>query len=316
MSSPAEATSRPDPLQAVVGELFAGSGAQRFGIVQQEFARILEQIARKYLPPASPASEVIAFYRSLRMEELVLARACAAGNETAWQDFLVRYRAKLYQAAGAIAREDSAARELADSLYADLFGAATRDGQRLSKLSYYTGRGSLEGWLRTVLAQEYVNRYRSARRLVSLDEHIEKGYDPPAAPAQPEAPDAPALEAATEAALAELTSEDRFLLAAYYLDNRTLAEIGRMLRLHESSVSRKLEKIVNQLRKKLIENLKRRGMTSRQAQEALEVDVRDLAVNVRGPLAQELAPQSFHNNGAKPAPQITGSEQRSIQIEP
>ena len=74
-----------------------------------------------------------------------------------------------------IAKESSAARELADSLYADLYGTTTRDGQRISKLASYTGRGSLEGWLRTVMAQEFVNRFRRQRRLVSLDEESEDG---------------------------------------------------------------------------------------------------------------------------------------------
>ncbi len=108
-------------------------------------------------------------YASLRVEDLALARACAAGNERAWERFLIRYREKLYDIAGYITKESSSARELADSLYADLYGMSAREGQRVSKLASYTGRGSLEGWLRTVMAQEHVNRYRKQRRLVSLD---------------------------------------------------------------------------------------------------------------------------------------------------
>ena len=120
-------------------------------------------------------SQLRAFFLSLRVDELALARACAAGNNSAWEIFLTRYREKLYLSALRIAREDSAARELADTLYADLYGTITRDGQRVSKLASYSGRGSLEGWLRTVLAQEYVNRYRRTKRLVSLDEESEEG---------------------------------------------------------------------------------------------------------------------------------------------
>ena len=66
---------------------------------------------------------------------------------------MARYREKLRDAARAITRDDSRARELADSLYADLFGTRTRDGCRISKLSHYSGRGALAGWLRTVLAR-------------------------------------------------------------------------------------------------------------------------------------------------------------------
>src|SRR5947207_9166650 len=88
---------------------------------------------------------------------------------------MLGFREKLYDIARQITREDSAGRELADSVYADLYGTKTREGERISKLSSYRGRGSLEGWLRTVLAQEYVNTYRKQRRLVSLDEESEEG---------------------------------------------------------------------------------------------------------------------------------------------
>ena len=82
-------------------------------------------------------------------------RACADGSERAWEIFMVRFREKLYDIAAYITKESSAARELADGVYGDLYGTVTRDGQRVCKLSSYTGRGSLEGWLRTVLAQEH-----------------------------------------------------------------------------------------------------------------------------------------------------------------
>src|SRR5262249_52398380 len=153
-------------------------------------------------------------YLSLRVEELVLARACAAGNEHAWETFLIRYREKLYDMALHIAREDSAARDLADSLYADLYGTSTREGRRISKLASYTGRGSLEGWLRTVLAQEYVNRYRRCKRLVSLDAEIEEGSQFAAPAPVTETVVDSRLESSVDEALTALPAEDRFILAA------------------------------------------------------------------------------------------------------
>ncbi len=69
------------------------------------------------------------FFASLRLDELALARACAAGNERGWEIFMVRYREKLYDIAAYIAKESSAARELADSIYADLYGTGTREGK-------------------------------------------------------------------------------------------------------------------------------------------------------------------------------------------
>ncbi len=280
-------------MEELCSELFARSGAARYGIAPAEFERVLETIAAKYLPAAATAEETRALLTMLRVEELALARACAAGHELAWQDFLTKFREKLYEAASAIAKDDATGRELADSLYANLYGTTARDGRRVSKLEWYTGRGSLEGWLRTVLAQEFVNRYRGQRRLVSLEEKEEAGVQFAAeAPIASVAVDA-RVEAATDEALAQLSAEDRFVLAAYFLDGRKLAEIGRMLGVHESTVSRKVEKVTAGLRKRIRSGLTARGMSTRQADEALEADVRDLQVNVRARLAQETLSPPF-----------------------
>ncbi len=280
-------------MDSVLTELYQKSGAEKFGISQREFNVILEEIGRKYLATNTSEANARELYLSLRTEELALARACACGNENAWETFLIRYREKLYDMALHIAREASAARELADSLYADLYGTITRDGKRASKLASYTGRGSLEGWLRTVLAQEHVNRYRRQKRFVSLDEEREDGTQFAASDPEPVCAVDPKVEKATDEALDALSSEDRFILASYYLDGRTLAEIARMLRVHESTISRKLEKLAKALRRQILSGLRRRGMTHRQAEEALEVDVRDLRVDIRQRLAQDSNSPSF-----------------------
>ena len=145
-------------LESMITELYEKSGNS--GLSREQFASILNQVAAKYLRADASSRETAELYASLRVEELALARACAAGQERAWEIFMARYRERLYDIAAQIAKESSAARELADSLYADLYGTTTRDGQRISKLASYTGRGSLEGWLRTVMAQEFVNRFR------------------------------------------------------------------------------------------------------------------------------------------------------------
>jgi RNA polymerase sigma-70 factor (ECF subfamily) len=222
---------------------------------------------------------------------------------------LLRYREKLYDVAGYITKESSSARELADSLYADLYGMSAREGQRVSKLASYTGRGSLEGWLRTVMAQEHVNRYRKQRRMVSLDEENEEGVQYAVAQAEPVAAVDPKLEAAIDEALTTLPAEDRFVLASYYLDNRTLAEIARTLSVHESTISRKVDKLAKSLRKHILASLGRSGMSRRQAQEALDVDVRDLGLNIRSRLTQETATGTFPDKKAKaPAGEVGGLE--------
>ena len=285
-------------VQSVVDELLADlhakSSCEKIGLTHESFSAILCDVGSKHATASSSAVEIRTFFLSLRVEELALARACAAGNDPAWEIFFTRFREKLHLAALRIAREDSAARELADTLYADLYGTNTRDGQRVSKLASYTGRGSLEGWLRTVLAQEYVNRYRRTKRLVSLDEESEEGVQFRAPEPEPVPPAADQrLAQATDEALAALSAEDRTVLSAYYLDGRTLAEIARMLGVHESTISRKVDKLAKSLRKQIVTGLGRRGMSRRQAEEALEVDVRDLQVDIRRSLAQETPSAAF-----------------------
>jgi RNA polymerase sigma-70 factor (ECF subfamily) len=277
----------------LLAELHAKSGCDRIGLTREAFAEILCEVGSKHATPASSEAEIHTFFVSLRVDELALARACAAGSNAAWEVFLTRYREKLYLSALRIAREDSAARDLADTLYADLYGTSSRDGKRVSKLASYTGRGSLEGWLRTVLSQEYVNRYRRTKRLVSLDEESEEGVQFRAPDPEPVAAADDRLARATDEALAFLSGEDRMVLSAYYLDGRTLAEIARMLGVHESTISRKLDKLAKALRKQILGGLARRGMSRRQAEESLEVDVRDLQVDIRRSLAQESAPPAF-----------------------
>jgi len=284
-------------VQAVVDDLLADLYAQtagdKIGLTREAFAAILCEVGAKHASAGAPGSEIRKFLLSLRIDELALARACSAGNNFAWEIFLTRYREKLYLSALRITREDSAARELADTLYADLYGTNTREGHRVSKLASYTGRGSLEGWLRTVLAQEYVNRYRRTKRLVSLDEESEEGIQFRAPDPDPVSPADPRLAQATDEVLALLSAEDRTVLSAYYLDGRTLAEIARMLGVHESTISRKVDKLAKSLRKQIVAALARRGMSRRQAEEALEVDVRDLQVDIRRSMTQESSPSAF-----------------------
>lgn len=292
-------------LASIAAELHPKCAAAKFDLSCEELARILEEIARKFAAPSQPG-KLREFCFSLKIEELVLARACAAGNEHAWETFMVRYREKLYEIGLHIAREDSAARELSDSLYAELYGTHSKDGQRVSKLGSYTGRGSLEGWLRTVMAQEHVNRYRRSKRMVSLDEETEEGQQFASPDPDPVSVVDPRLESATDEALANLPPDERFILAAYYLDDRTLAEIARMLSVHESTISRKLDKLAKSLRKQILAGLAKRGMSRRQAEEALQVDVRDLGLNIRERMAQDSAVSAFHKKKVE-APAGDGS---------
>ncbi len=280
--------------RSVATRTYASSHAAEYGLSASDWEQAITAVAAKYCSGMTEA-ECSALLENLRHEELALTRGCAAGNENAWEVFLTRFRAPLYSAAYGITRNDADGRELADSLYADLFGIKDAGADRRSKLLYYMGRGSLEGWLRTVLAQEWITRKRRTQREVSLDEQAEAGkqFESTASAAAPTGTNS-ALGAAVSAALAALAPEERFLLVAYFLDGRTLAQIALVQRVHESTVSRKLDRLTAALRKEIRKRLIANGLSPGAADEALEeVDVRDLEVKVRENLKQESPPSAF-----------------------
>jgi RNA polymerase sigma-70 factor, ECF subfamily len=129
---------------------------------------------------------------------------------------------------------------------------------------------------------------------VSLEEQIESGVSFADLPVSgPGAPDE-RIGAAVADSLSALSAEERFLLASYYLDQRTLADIGRQLRVHESTISRKLERLTGELRKRVRERLQAAGLSSRRCDDLLqELDVRDLTFDVRANLQQEMPLNAF-----------------------
>jgi RNA polymerase sigma factor (sigma-70 family) len=171
--------------------------------------------------------------------DLELARLCADGDEHAWERFVREYRPLLYRAADALDRTHGA-REIADSLYAELYGVAT-GGTRQSLFRYYEGHSSLATWLRAVLAQRYIDRVRVQRRLEPLDDA--DGLDASGRSDEPD-PDRARyvvlLRGALQRAVADLAPRDRLRLGCYYVQELTLAETGRVLKESEATSSRQL----------------------------------------------------------------------------
>lgn len=268
--------------------LWQSCSAGELGIGREDFERLLLGIGRRYNfghpeKQTTQAGEQVRFLRGLKLEDLLLAYACAQGSEIAWERFLLHYRETLYQAGYSIAGSDSLGRELADSLYADLFGLREKEGERQSPLRHYHGRGPLAAWLRSVLAQRYVDHYRRHRRETPLDEHEEPAAasNMQTATAGDSSADGAKLRKAVEDALHTLNPEERFLLKAYYLDGRTLRELAPLLVTHSSTVHRRLERLTAQLRKRVLKGLRGAGVDRRQAQEMLSVDVRDLDIPLK-----------------------------------
>jgi RNA polymerase sigma-70 factor, ECF subfamily len=269
--------------EGLARELWQNSDAQLVELTELEFAEALEAIGAKDnfgLDPGiqATAKQREAFWRALHLQQLALARACALGREVAWQRFLAQYREPLTRIAVDITGVALAGEELADSLYSELFGLMEREGKRCSPLLRYSGRGSLIGWLRAVLAQRRVDLYRKTSREMPLDDHI----DPPMPAAESaESQDLEHVRPALEGAISTLRAEERFLLSAYYLDTRTLQELSGILGVHEATVSRKLKRATGHVRKGLLKALRARGLSRRAAEEMLGTDPRDVDINLR-----------------------------------
>ncbi len=165
---------------------------------------------------------------------MALAQACALGKELAWESFLKQYGQRLYWAACKIVKDEVRARDFADSLCSDLFCSA--------KFASYSGRGSLESWLKATMFQAHIDHYRSERRYQSFEENIDLFRDDPAVGLSLGAREGGLLEASLKDTIREAEPEERLILAAYFLDGRSLAQIASMLRVHESTVSRRLAK--------------------------------------------------------------------------
>ena len=137
-----------------------------------------------------------------------------------------------------------------------------------------------------------MNRYRQQQRLVSLEERSEAGVQFQADDPDPTQALDSRLQEATDRALASLAAEDKFILASYYLDGRTLAGIARLLGVHESTVSRRLEKITASTRQAIRAGLVKRGMSSKEAEQAMQVEVSEFSLDVRRRLMQEKGQQT------------------------
>jgi RNA polymerase sigma-70 factor len=247
----------------VIERLYAQGRAERWKLSASEFATALyRSVAGRFAAEAIfEVDEIERYLGSLHVEDLALAAACERGNQQAWIEFLGRFRPVLFGAALSLAREEAQAQEITDSLYADLYGLEERDGRRRSLFQYFHGRSSLGTWLRSVVARTFVDGYRAAHRGQALRGRLNEaiGHEVAVAPLLSDSDRARYLESLRQSlsrALSQLEPRDRLRLSYYYIQQLTLAEVGRLLGEHESTVSRKLEHTRDSLRKEVKRRLR------------------------------------------------------------
>lgn len=243
----------------------------------------------KYLlrdDPKISDSEIAKFIDELQADDLCLIIACERGDENAWNDLVERFTVTVRSAARSASSNEDAAEDLAQSIWAELYGLRVRkDGMPASKLAYYSGRGSLAGWLRAVVGQLAVDSFRKQSRLVQTEEDTDLdrlAHDASMAEGQVLVASLPTpeeslsnrfaqadMQQALCKAVQELAAEDRLLVKLYYFDNLRLREAGVVLGVHEATASRRLTRIHTDLRKQVTKILiDERGWTQTETEKS------------------------------------------------
>jgi len=243
----------------------------------------------KYLlrdDPQISEAEIAKFIDELQADDLCLIIACERGDENAWNDLVERFTTTVRSAARSASSNEDAAEDLAQSIWAELYGLRTRkDGAPASKLAYYSGRGSLAGWLRAVVGQLAVDTFRKQSRLVQTEEDADldrlahdaslgegqsvlAGFPTPEESMSNRFAQAD-MQQALNTAVQELAAEDRLLVKLYYFDNLRLREAGAVLGVHEATASRRLTRIQTDLRKRVAKILiDERGWTQTETEKS------------------------------------------------
>jgi RNA polymerase sigma-70 factor, ECF subfamily len=256
-------------------------------------------VVEKYLGSDElQTAEVKAFVDEIRADELCLIIACEKGDEKAWEDLVRDFDATVKSAARKMTSSSEDADDLASSIWAELYGLRIdAEGKKKSKLAYYSGRGSLAGWLRAVVSQLAIDEFRKQAIFVQVEEdrefenlaneagndknnHFVAHTDTPEeifASGQTAGDVTDALSAAIDG----LEAEDRLILKMYYFDDLKLKEIAATFGYHEATASRKLTRIQAEIRKLVEKGLKERhGWTENEVKSHLSETAASLGINL------------------------------------
>lgn len=268
-------------------------------MITPRLVAVVEKYVLRHEPDPAPP-DISTFIDEIQADDLCLIIACERGDETAWNDLVARFSATVRSAARSATSNEDAAEDLAQSIWAELYGLRNRkDGKPASKLAYYSGRGSLAGWLRAVVAQLAVDSYRKQARLVQTEDDVDfdrLALETPIAELQTVAstghnPEQAIsnrfaevdMQNALQTAIKELSADDRLLVKLYYFDNLRLHEAGKVLGVHEATASRRLTKVHSELRKRVGEILiSERGWTKAETERSFSEFAQHLDTDLEG----------------------------------
>jgi RNA polymerase sigma-70 factor, ECF subfamily len=244
-----------------LARLLSRAENSRLLTVDDLLPRVFKSI-EKYLPEGSTV-EIREFIETLKIDDLCLIIACEKKDDLAWKELVEKFGTTVKSAARNITKNNEDAEDLASSIWAELHGLRIdASGNSRGKLAYYSGRGSLGGWLRAVVSQLAVDQYRKISRFVQIEESREfenlanENEETLIVPnhATPELlldekRTSQDVAKALKSAIESLSAEDKLLIKLYYFDNLNLKKIGEILGFHEATASRKIVKVQSELRK-------------------------------------------------------------------
>jgi RNA polymerase sigma-70 factor (ECF subfamily) len=296
-----------------------GRATDNHGLTVQTLVPRVKSAVGKYIlrDDPQPASAVVEeFIDKLQADDLCLIVACEQGNQTAWADLVERFSPTVRSAARSASSNEEGAEDLAQSIWAELHGLRLReDGKPAGKLAYYSGRGSLAGWLRAVVAQLAIDQHRKQSRLVQTEEDAdfdriiqhaeeENSWSGHGVTPNPELQISTKLAGAQlQNALAEsvkqMSAEDRLLVKLYYFDGLRLREAGAVLGVHEATASRRLTRIHADLRQQVERLLiDQKGWTKAETERAFSEEALTLEADIEPLLATEAALMKKENEVA------------------
>jgi len=275
MSSAAEKHAK--SIDEAIKSLLARASNVR-GISDEEIRPRVELALEKYLFKADPTAEhkdVVGFIDEIHSDDLCLIVACEKGDEKAWEDLVADFDSVVRSAARKISSNNEDAEDLASSIWAELYGLRQdADGNKKSKLAYYSGRGSLAGWLRAVVSQLAVDQFRKQSKYVQIEEtrefenlaeessnhtgnNLVVQHDQNPEELLSEKQSTADVSAALRTAIDSLEAEDKLILKLYYFDDLKLKDIAATFGYHEATASRKLVRIQTEVRKCVEKELKK-----------------------------------------------------------
>lgn len=303
-----QATQHIERIYAEGAERLLRRATDRRKLTEESLVARIKAGVEKYLlrddPQASVAS-IEDFIDKLQADDLCLIVACELGDQQAWNDLVERFSAAVRSAARSASSNEEGAEDLAQSIWAELYGLRVNDaGKPAGKLAYYSGRGSLAGWLRAVVAQLAIDQHRKQSRLVQTEEDAdfdriiqqgaeEQSWSGHGGVVNPEQAVSTKLagaqlQEALSGALQQLSAEDRLLVKLYYFDGLKLHEAGRVLGFHEATASRRLTRIYADLRQRVEAMLIERGWTKAETKRAFSEIALSLEADIEPLLAESV----------------------------